>query len=862
MNRFKRLFVLALTTICLSLLGHAYILYRFFKDGLLFTGPNDGIEQMVPIQMFLYRKWSEGTFFYATDFGLGGDFFTDLSYYFSTNILFIINASFIWLFVQFNALQTNDVMFWMTNALVVSIIKSALIIIVTFLYARYLKLNHVTAMLFAFLFATSPIYYRFTVYWPFFSDVFILLPLLFLSIERYLKSGKIGLFMIVTALTFINNFYFAYYQVLAGLIYFTIRILWRHHYDIVQRFRSVWTLLVAAILGVGMSLFMFFHGARSFFNNKRIPFNSEIPILESLNHNTNIFFDNYLIVVLFITVQALLTFKLYRYFYFRLFAILSILAIISSFLPYVDHIFNGFSAPQKRWHYLLAFSTSGLIALYVHYFLSLTKRTYILTSIPSMLIIIVSAILYKTFVIWLLWVPIVFIAGLVVLVLKHTRNRPNHLLTNCYSISIAVLMLLVSTVFTKNQIFHEDHEARANQDYIHKSLYNTPLQNELVNDMKQSKNTDERIDWRVNEQDNTPMYQNFKGLSLYSSIFDQELINLYYDHLMINLKEESVSRYQSTGGRANIASLLSVRYQMLKSYQDNLPDYFKLVRKSGQYRIYENEQMLPAVRVTNQYYDARELHTPIDREHAMIDGVILNHEGRPYQKTVKNLLKDTQVKAVNANWNGHQSIHIKKSTNSGITLHIPKLLQKEYDDFYVTLFVKRGAPDSNSTITVNGYQNHRLFNDSKYKTGQHHLLYRTKPNQNGDIHINLSPSGTYQFELKGLYGEDYQTLKQADKRKLYTYRESHSKINIQLRNHSKGIAVINIPYRDGMKATVDGKSAPVKKVNYFMTGVPVNSNDKTIEISYRPPFFFLMIMLSLLSAFIGYLFRRWIFQNK
>lgn len=83
--------------LCMSLIGHAYILYRFFADGLLFSGPNDGMEQMVPIQMFLYEKWSEGTFFYATDFGLGGDFFTDLSYYFSTNFIFILTAGITWL---------------------------------------------------------------------------------------------------------------------------------------------------------------------------------------------------------------------------------------------------------------------------------------------------------------------------------------------------------------------------------------------------------------------------------------------------------------------------------------------------------------------------------------------------------------------------------------------------------------------------------------------------------------------------------------------------------------------------------------------------------------------------------------------
>ncbi|WP_457826650.1 YfhO family protein, partial [Staphylococcus aureus] len=82
-------------------------------------------------------------------------------------------------------------------------------------------------------------------------------------------------------------------------------------------------------------------------------------------------------VILIITIQALLTFKLYKHTYYKLFAILSLLTIVSAFIPYVDSIFNGFSAPQKRWHYLLAFATSGLIALYVHYFHTIKVRTYI-----------------------------------------------------------------------------------------------------------------------------------------------------------------------------------------------------------------------------------------------------------------------------------------------------------------------------------------------------------------------------------------------------------------------------------------------------------------------------------------------------
>src|SRR5699024_12329319 len=79
------------------------------------------------------------------------------------------------------------------------------------LYTKKIGLNRLSSVVSAFLFAVSPIYFRFTVYWPFFSDVFILLPLLLLSIERFLKNKKIGMFILIVALTFINNFYFAYY---------------------------------------------------------------------------------------------------------------------------------------------------------------------------------------------------------------------------------------------------------------------------------------------------------------------------------------------------------------------------------------------------------------------------------------------------------------------------------------------------------------------------------------------------------------------------------------------------------------------------------------------------------------------------
>ena len=170
--------------------------------------------------------------------------------------------------------------------------------------------------------------------------------------------------------------------------------------------------------------------------------------------------------------------------------------------------------------------------------------------------------IYHKFLAWFILVPIVSLIGLMVLIIKDRTYRFK--LGYLYSVSIILLSILVSIVFIKNQIYYKDHTDRGNTFYINSSLYSSDLQRALVQEMNQNKHEDERIDWRVNEQDNTPMYQHFKGLSLYSSIFHHNILDYYYDALKINLAEESLSRYQSTNGRQNIASLFSVRYMMLK----------------------------------------------------------------------------------------------------------------------------------------------------------------------------------------------------------------------------------------------------------------------------------------------------------
>ncbi|MCG2443617.1 YfhO family protein [Staphylococcus epidermidis] len=851
--RRKACFIILLIT--LSLIGHSYIIFRFHHDGVLSTGPNDGMEQMIPIQMYLYHQWTQGNLFYSTHLGLGGDFFTDLSYYFSTNLIFILNVPIIKLCEIFFSLNTNQILLWMYNALIVSIIKSTIALFCTYLFSYYISKNKIIGLLISFIFVISPLYFRFTIYWPFFSDTFIWLPLLLLGIERLLRDFKVGLFILTVSLILINNFYFAYYFLIIGIGYTLIRIIYRHPKDSLTRWQASLTIICSALLALGNSMFVFFHGVQSFLNNRRQSFTGQVNWIEHLNKDTNIFFDNYLIVVIFLSIQALLTIILYKHFYYKLFALLLLATIIFAFLPFVDQLFNGFSAPQKRWHFILAFNSSILIGLFVKYFKTIRPKTYIYTNLIAQSVIYISSISYNTFLPWLSLVPVVSVIGLLILLIKEKKVR--YYLTYLYSISIAALSLMITFVFIKNQIFFQDHINRANKRYINSSFYSSTIQRSLVKEMNQTKNDDQRINWRVDEQDNTPMYQNFKGLSIYSSIFHHNILDFYYDALKINLAEESVSRYQSTNARQNIESLFSVKYLMMKDYQNFIPSYFKKVKSRGQYIIYKNQLPLPSVKVTQNIYNHKSLKKPIDREHAMINGAIVTSKGTAYHSKVKNLLDQTRVSTQNITRYSNNELTVNKESGI-IKLHLPKNIRDKYKDFYLTMNIKRGDPDSNYTVSINQYHNHRLYNDSIYRTGISKVLYRSLPDKNGDITIQLSPKGKFNLELLELNGENYDTLKQAHHHANFNmrYKDIKNGVKVNLDHHSKGLAVINIPYRKGMRAYVDDRQSNIKKVNYMMTGVPVNKNNKTITIQYRPPFLKTMFSISIFSIVVSIVFIR------
>ena len=165
--------------------------------------------------------------------------------------------------------------------------------------------------------------------------------------------------------------------------------------------------------------------------------------------------------------------------------------------------------------------------------------------------------------------------------------------------------------------------------------------------------------------------------------------------------------------RSNLYSLWSTKYLMKKSYEKESPANFKVVSDDGKYQILKNKEMLPAVKVTNKYYNQKQLKTPLDEEHAMINGVITDSHSSDYSqiKNAPNLLNQTNITERNSKYKNN--ILTVPKNGDGLTITLPKEIAKKYKDMYLMLHLERKPPHSNFSIQINDYSNNRLFEDSK-----------------------------------------------------------------------------------------------------------------------------------------------------
>ncbi|MBT2569657.1 YfhO family protein [Planococcus sp. ISL-110] len=895
----------------LSTCAHAIYVREWSNDRFM-LGPNDGLSQMLPFKTLLYKHYTEGEFFYSTFFGLGSGIYSELSYYFSTSIVFILTTAVVFLLESTNLIAEPDPLFWARSAVFINIIRLAVVFFIAYHVFRYFNFKPVPALLGTAVYGLSGMYFRHAVYWEFFADAYLWLPLLVLGVEKVFRENRAGWFLFAVALSMIDNFYFAYANFLLMTLYILVRLFIPLTENETQRWSALRKFLVSGFIGAGISAVVFIPAVYAFFNNHRPAYQHEIPWFFWLD---NVLFTSSFIVLPAVFVILLFAPPLFRNRLFQFFVLLVLLGIVFHYSPKIASVFNGFSAPQNRWEYFISFAAGGAVAA-GYSSLSSLKATHLIPAgvlallayaafafidptigVPQHLLLLFFSTALLIYILYVLAVQKdskigqalaigLLLAGILasavqlvlalvvegttvqiplflsivgtvlftaILLVRAVRDRSQE--------AIAAAFIIVTLIFSVNGFQYvllvgSGNTQSVTEQYITGADYDDPEINRLLDSIRlQEEDLFYRVDWMEGIRNNTPIVQDFRGVSAYSSILNKGILEFYLYDLEVDMGRESVSRYATLGNRTNLHSLLQAKYTISKNDDPNVPSGFDQVFSSVNYSVFENQHLLPFVRAADAVYSEYSLagESVLQREHAMLTGVVLKNPKNalplpPAQPPLPFIIRTEQASFENG-------ILTVTGDSGGIDLLLDKTFNAE-DDLYISFHLIKQSPDGLFPLALNAYETSRKSNQSVYKTFADDLTIRIPAEEIVRIRV---PAGRYELTELAIYEENYEVLaaQAAERDRSSGVEWNGSSFKTEYMNDENArFLVMPIPYEIGWRAKVNGKTAEVLEANYAFIALPADPGSNRIELTYRPPYFHVSLAFSITCLLLAFFYLQ------
>ena len=234
---------------------------------------------------------------------------------------------------------------------------------------------------------------------PMFLTPMVILPFFLLSIDFLFERKNSVLISIVLAWALCSNFYFAFFVILAGAVYFFLEIFTR-----IEGYKNRWLMIFNVIIklsiGVGISAVFFIPTVYAFLHSTR----ADVPFANGLKSYPLKFYVNFFNT--FLMPPANRSFEFHGGY-----ALIAIPALIYSFVnfkknkntsigiiliflgfisPIVAALINGASTPSLRWEFLLGIPLAVATANLIENITSITKKQYLLMLLLTFLSVLLS----------------------------------------------------------------------------------------------------------------------------------------------------------------------------------------------------------------------------------------------------------------------------------------------------------------------------------------------------------------------------------------------------------------------------------------------------------------------------------------
>lgn len=862
--RFKKItgkYILYIIGISIAFLGIALLnhkMYLFGNKGFTIPGTDSSVQFMYFVP-FIENAIDKGDLLWSWTYGLGGDVLGEFTYYYTSSPFFYI-LYFIKKIVGANWSYLSSINF----KLYMSILKQFILMALMYSLLRYEGKKKYTSFIGAITYGLSIIFLRNSLAFDYMTDAMIWLPLTILGYRIWEKRKKNFVLILGITLTILNSFYFGYMSLIFYCI-FAIVFTYGKGNSTKDKFKSYFKkgfqFGMKIILSIGIAAFLFIPAIIAFMNSDRFSVPYNIPKLFDLNFY-KLIFENIFLYNDFVGIPliAMLVFTVPLKKVStetRRKTLLAAIFIILYMIPMAYSMFNGFSYVSYRWLYIFNF----VIAYAIPNWIEDCNLYKIKGAIKILLIGLFTVIMLYTkeergggYVATA--DIIILFAGISSIVILYIRKMLNSKVLQSILSFMIIVCILVGGI--ENCKVHLITVYENKYYFFDKALFNlrgmdNDLEKEILAETVPNTNEFYRTIYEIENNENTPMnYMNY-GASAYNSLINKNVHRWMKVDYNIVQDIVSPSRFANFNNRLFLESAFGVRYKLLYNNEE-APYGYKLKSVNDKYTLYENDNTVGFDLWYDSYENIDNLEhlNYAERDVALLNTAFIDKEISGIKKS--ELEFDT-VHELEVNYSDAKLSNVKYEDSKlyvGESGEIILPIDNKYNDTDgEILFTINIRPENGQsyTMTVNGKEIFKDEENGQWTYPLNEFTFKMVDNTEG-VRITLTP-GTYIVDKMDLQYSSYEKYDQwvndINKYNIDDLLVDGPYVSGNITNDEKGILALNIPYKNGWTAKVDGKKVDLLKVNGIFTGIELEQGDHSLELRYITPGLILGAIISTVS---------------
>ena len=868
-NKKSILLYIQYTIIFLILFSLSYI--SFIKLGKSFIWETDGFRQhYIILQDFsniVRNIFKEGLTLFSWNMGLGLDVIGQYSYY-------ILGDPFAYISLLF-PMKYFKYLYQLLIILRIYCVGISFII-----YCRYNKKDDSGVIIGAIIYTFCGYIIYAAVRHPYFTNPVIMLPLVFMGIDKILKENKYTFFTIMIAILAIMNYYFLYMITILAFIYAVVKYIVEYKQDGVKIFfiKFVKTIL-SYIVGVMIAGVFLLPTIYAFINSDRAGVDYTYY---NLSYYEKLFFGQpdtgywskaYISSILILIIPvAILNIKNSKENKNTLINV--IISIIILLVPFAGSVMNGFSFQSNRWIFGYSFFMAYLITINLRENIKYNGKE-IISMLASLIIYVIMALISKYINRDFALITIALASFMIVfIILRNIQLNDGKLIKNIcktalfLTVGVNIIIYAWSVYNVKAGGYVNEFIDLSQIDKMYNNFENNIEKfNKSIEYIKEKDKEFYRIGTPIYTNNNMPIKYNYNGLNNYLSIGNGYISDLSKELLILgNNKTNALNELDS---RTKITTLLGCKYYIAPIKKDYyIPYGYKLIKEYKNTKIYENKNNLTIGVFYDNYilqHDYKKLN-PLEKEQALIDTAVLQEEVKDqdivYNNDLVNNIKENTTKKINYNIIDKNNL----INNHHININNKKTFEIEFDealDCELYLYIEDLKFDLNKKYSIEvTYNNIKKKQSTRDKITS--AYYEEKPNilfnlgyskkHNKKIKIKFTTKGTYSFkniEVIAVPMQQYEKSIKTLKENVFSIEEiKNNYIKGYIENENNGILQIATPYSKGWKAYVDDKEIKVLNVNTGFIGIPINKGKHKVYLKYYTPYLKIGIIISILGIII------------